>query len=575
MKDSVVIKRIWQFAKPYKWSFLGSYSILLVELALLQIMPLFLEKVINFAVYEADLQKFLYAALWYAFVCLGCGACGYFQLILWRRIHNKYVYNVRIACYRKVLRMKPKVLADLKTGDVIRTINDDTAEFHHIIQRFGMRIFNAGIGTIVSLAIVAFMNWKIALLMAVVIPISSILTKRLKAKMKKVSDEVRMKQGRYLAWLLEMLKGMREVKLFVAEHTVLKQFMYKNKDIVESSIKQDIVQFQSDQLIEGIYFLADILFYIVCGVFVASGSINVGQYLAIASYYGMVSHTVRRILGGNVDYQKRKACVERVFRLLDEEEEETDNLSELQVTRGSIEIHNLFFSYDGNRDVLKNINLKVLPGEKIGVVGQSGVGKSTLANLLLRFYEPQEGEIRIDGQQLDKCTYCSVRQAMGIVNQENIVFDTTIRENITFGKSTTDEELWEILEKVHLKEEIMKLPKGLNTILGKNTLSLSGGQNQRLCIARLIFRNPRIIILDEATAALDFETESIVQDALDELAKDRTTFVISHRYKALLQTDKILVLREGEQVGYGPHDVLMAENMYFADMFAGQKEVQA
>ena len=206
MKDSLIVKRIWQFAKPYKWSFLGSYSILLMELLLLQVMPLFLEKVINFAVYEANLQNFLYAALGYALVCLGCGACGFFQLILWRRIHNKYVYNVRIACYRKVLQMKPYVLADLKTGVVLRTIDNDTAEFHHIIQRFGMRIFNAGIGTIVSLTIVAFMNWEIALLMAVVIPISTILTKRLKEKMKRVSDEVRTKQGRYSAWLLEMLK---------------------------------------------------------------------------------------------------------------------------------------------------------------------------------------------------------------------------------------------------------------------------------------------------------------------------------------------------------------------------------
>ena len=198
-----------------------------------------------------------------------------------------------------------------------------------------------------------------------------------------------------------------------------------------------------------------------------------------------------------------------------------------------------------------------------------------MANILLRFYEPQDGEVFIDGQRLSDCTYSSIRQSVGIVNQENIVFDATIRDNITFGSKATDEELWSILEKVYLKDEIEKLPNGLDTVLGKKNMSLSGGQNQRLCIARLMFRNPKIIILDEATSSLDFESERIVQAALDALAENKTTIVISHRYQALLNTDKILVLHEGEQVGYDHHDKLMAENEYFADMFAGQKEVTA
>lgn len=573
MKDSVIVKRIWHFAKPYKWAFLLSYSVLLVELVFNQVIPLFLEDVINFAVYEADLQKFLYATLWYALVFLGYASCGFIQLILWQRVHNNYVYDVRIACYRKVLRMKPKVLSDIKTGDVIRTINSDTAEFHHIIQRFAMRILNAGIGTVVSLTIVAIMKWEIAFLTVAIIPISAVICKTIESKMKKVSDEIRTKQGKYSAWLMEMLKGMREIKLFVAEKTVLKLFTQKNKDIIDSSVKQDIIQFKSDQIISGIYFLADIIFYIICAFFVAERSINIGQYVAIATYFSMVSRNVRHVLHGNVDYQKRKTCVERVFKLLDEDEENEEGLEKLDVYNGSIDIKNLSFFYNEKKEVLKNIDLHIQAGQKIGVVGVSGVGKSTLANLLLRFYEPKEGEIFIDGQKLSEFAYASIRQAVGIVNQENIIFDTTVRDNITFGSTATDDELWAILEKVSLKDEIEKLPDGLDTVLGKNNMSLSGGQNQRLCIARLMFRNPKIIILDEATSSLDFESERIVQSALDALAENKTTIVISHRYGALLNTDKILVLHEGEQVGYDHHDKLMAENKYFADMFAGQKEV--
>lgn len=573
MKDSVLLKRIWQFAKPYQWAFLFSYLALLGELIFYQITPIFLEDVINFVVYDADLHRFLYATLCYALVFLGYAAGGFTQLMLWQRVHNRYIYDIRVVCYQKLLRTKPKVLSNIRTGDAIHTINNDTADLHHIIQRVGMRSFNAAIGTVVSLSIVAFMKWEIALLMAVIIPISLFLSKRVETKMKKTSDELRTKQGKYSAWLLEMLKGIYQIKLFVAEKTVLKLFANKNKDIIDSSVKQDILQFKATYLNDAIYFVTKIIFYIICAFFVANRSINIGQYVAIATYFSMVSYSIKRVLRGKVDYQRKKTSVERVFKLLDAEEENAEDLEALDVQGGSIDIKNLSFFYDEKKDVLKNINLHIEAGTKVGVVGVSGVGKSTLANLLLRFYEPKTGEILIDGQKLTECTYTSIRQAVGIVNQENIIFDITVRDNITFGSTATDEELWAILEKVSLKDEIKKLPDGLDTVLGKKNMSLSGGQNQRLCIARLMFRNPKIIILDEATSALDIESERIVQSALDALSENRTSIVISHRYGALLHTDKILVLHEGEQVGYDHCDKLMRENKYFAEMFAGQKEV--
>lgn len=571
LKDIEIVKRIWQFAKPYKWKFLMSYAVLLIELIFSQLIPLYLKDVINFAVYDADKEKFIWASLKYALIYIGFGACGFVQLILWQKLHNQYVYDVRIACYEKVLRLSPKKLADIKTGDVIRIINSDTAEFHHIIQRFAMRVFNAGIGTIASLIIVAFMKWEVALLMAVMIPISGIFCKRIERKMRKASNEIRNMQGEYSAWLLEMIKGMAQIKRFVAEKNVFNVFVRKNKAIADASFKQDMVQFKAEQMIDGIYFMADVLFYIISTFFVVNQSINIGQYMALASYFSIISWNIRRVLYGNVDYQKRKICVERVCKLLDEEEENEVNLEILCVQAGGIEIKNLSFTYNEQEDILKNINLNILPGEKLGIVGQSGVGKSTLVNLLLRFYEPQEGEIVVDGQTLNKCTYTSIRNEIGIVNQENVVFDTTVRENITLGKSAADEELWRILDKAYLKEEIQRLPQGLDTVLGKGDMDLSGGQKQRLCIARMMFRNPKIVILDEATGSLDLESEKIVQSALDVLINEKTAIVISHRYNALMHTDKILVLHEGEQVGYGPRDVLMESNPYFVNLFISQK----
>ena len=361
-------------------------------------------------------------------------------------------------------------------------INSDSAEFHHIIQRFGMRIINAGIGLVLSLLIVALMQWQIALIMAIIIHFSLIISKTIEAKMKKSSDVLRSEQGKYSAWLMEILKGIREIKLFVAEKSVLKHFVRKNKDIIGLSAKQDVIQFKSTQIINGIYFFADIIFYIICALFVANKSINTGQYVAISFYFSMISSNIKKVLHGNVEYQGRKASIERVIKLLDEEEEDARNLVNLELTEGNIQIENLSFQYEENVDVLKNISLNINSGEKIGVVGESGVGKSTLANLLIKFFTPTDGEIFIDGQPLSNCLCFSVRQNIGIVNQENVVFDGSVRENITFGEEATDEELWDILEKVYLKEEIESLPNGLDTLLWQKNITLSGGQNQRLCI---------------------------------------------------------------------------------------------
>lgn len=571
MKNSVVIKWVWKFASKYKWAFIISYFVLLCELTFAQIYPLFLGDVINASVYDADMTRFLFSALWFAFTFLGCEACGFIQLQIWQKLDNKYVYDLRVACYRQILHLKSNILCDIRTGNVISTINNDTVEFHHIVQRYAMRVVNAIIGTVVSLVIVATMRWEIALLMLFIIPVSVLLSHLAEKRIKKVSDELRDKQGKYSAWLLEMLKGMREIKLFVAEKTILRIFMDKNRDIIKTSDRQTRISFESNQLIGGIYFISNLLFYIISAVFVVRGKINVGEYISIATYYTMTTRNIKEVLYGNIEYQKRKASVERVVKILESDSEEENELSEFRVTDGNIDIENLYFSYNGETDVLKNINLHIKAGERIGIVGESGVGKSTFAHLLLKLYEPVSGVISVDKQALSECRYSDIRREIGIVSQENIIFDSTVRENITFGAQATDEELWDILEKAYLRSEIEALPQGLDTVLGNGGGSLSGGQNQRLCIARTIFRDPKIIILDEATSALDIESEEIVQSALNSLSEGRTTVVISHRYKSLVNTDRILILHNGETAGIGNIDELMESNEYFRALFASQK----
>jgi ABC-type multidrug transport system fused ATPase/permease subunit len=428
MNKAKFLFRVWNIAKQYKWQFALSYIILLVELALSQMLPLFLGDMVDAAVYRSDLTLFLQSASIYVAIFLSSVLCGFSQLQFWQRLNNKYVYGLRVRCYEKILRLKARTLTDVKTGDMLQTINGDTMEFHHIMQRYAMRIVNAGIGTVVSLAIVAYLKWEIALIIAVLIPTSILLTNRIKKKTKEISKEIRDKQGQYNSWLMEILKGIREIKLFAAEDNVQKQFTENNEDLITSGVKSAKINFASDNIIGLIYFVAQLVFYVVSALFVANRSINVAQYITIAAYYTLVSSNFQRILRDNMAFQARQVAIERVFKLLDEETEDNSELSPLTISHGKISINDISFSYQNDVEVLRNLTYTVAPGKRISIVGESGVGKSTFAHIMIRFFAPTKGTIQIDGQDLSACTYNSVRENIGLVGQETIIFDATVKD---------------------------------------------------------------------------------------------------------------------------------------------------
>lgn len=570
MQKVKFMKKVWEIAKQYKWHFFLSYLILMTELALKQILPLLLGNMVDAAVYQSNMASFLTAAVIYVSVYLSRVLCGFFQLQFWQRLNNKYVYGLRVRCYEKVLRLKVPLLTNIKTGDMIQTINDDTMEFHHILQRYAMRIVNAGIGTITSLLIVAYLRWEIALIMAVLIPASILLTENIKKKTKKISKELREKQGEYHSWLMEILKGIREIKLFAAEDNAQDKFINKNRELIKSGIKYSKINFVSDKMISLIYFVAQLIFYIVSAYFVANGSIKIAEYIAIAAYYNLVSHNFQCVLRDNMAFQSRQVAIERVFKLLDEAWEDNTGLFPLSISKGQIEIQNLSFVYQKDFSILKNLTCTIAPGKRTGIVGESGVGKSTLAHIMIRFFEPQNGAVKIDGQDISRCTYSSVRDTIGLVSQETIIFAATVKDNICFGADVLDDRIWEVIEKSYLKEEIKKLPDGLHTMLGKGGHCLSGGQNQRLAIARILYKNPQIVILDEATSALDEASEYIVQKALDELTEGRTSIIISHRLSSIVHADEIIVLKNGEVEAIGDCSKLLSSNITFKELFSAQ-----
>ena len=266
-------------------------------------------------------------------------------------------------------------------------------------------------------------------------------------------------------------------------------------------------------------------------------------------------------------FQTRQVSIERVLELLDYEIEDNEKYRTLSILSNEVCVENLSFSYERKKPILSGISINVKGGQRIGVVGASGVGKTTLAYLLMKFYDPDSGCILIGGNNISDYSIFDLRNSIGIVNQENIVFDSSIKDNICFGRNVDDEIIWNLIDKVQLRSDIEKLPAGIHTMLGNTGVELSGGQKQRLSIARMLYRNPSIIILDEVTSSVDTKLESEIQQALSNLLENRTCFIISHKVSILKDTDEIYLLKDGEIIASGTYQYLSENCDEFKKLF--------
>ncbi len=567
MNNLCFIKKLWKYIQPYRLRFLLSYLVLVVETISMHCMPLLIGDVVAAAVYQTDIYLFLKSAFLFAGVfCVQQGA-SFLQLQLWQRLNNQFVYDIRVACFEKVLRLRADKLTEINSGDVIRTIQGDAMDFHHIIQKNIMRSVNAILGTIFAVIMVVMIRFELALVIILMVPFAVFISHRMNIKIRNIAKESRTWEGRVYAWIWECFKGIQEIKLFAAEKNMVSSFQDQNEKLVEINYRQERQKALFEQIISIVFFMSTIIFYVVSAFFVAKQAMDIAGYVSVASFYALISKNVQRVFRDTVQYQGRKVAIERVFDLLETEYEDNAGLKELVVTQGEMEFKNVSFSYGNNNAVLSEFSAKMDSGTQVGVVGASGVGKSTLGALLTKFYAPQEGQIIVDGQDLSQCSYSSVRKSIGIVNQEAITFDGSIKYNVCFDEDADDSKVWKALEEAYLADDIRRIPGDIHASLGQDGVDLSGGQKQRLAVARMIYRNPQIVILDEATSALDVETEKAVQKALDKLAEGKTSLVISHRINSIIHSDIIWIIKEGVLLAKGTYEDLSAKNESFKELF--------
>jgi subfamily B ATP-binding cassette protein MsbA len=414
--------------------------------------------------------------------------------------------------------------------------------------------------------ILFYLNWKFALISVVVFPVASLPLAQFSSKMRHASREGQKQMGEIYASLQETLAGISIIKAYMQENTEIERFKAENEKFYHTQQKFIRVDARSSPIMEFIGSLAVAFVLWYGGNDVINGVWTAGSFVAFLTAAFSLYQPLKNFSQTNSLIQLAYAGTERIFEILDEKSTIIDlpNAGTLDVFRNEITYKNLSFKYPEKKDILTNINLTIKKGEIIAIVGPSGSGKTTLSNLLLRFYDPYAGEVLIDGYNIKNLTISSLRTHIGVVPQETLLFNESVRYNIVYGrKDASEEDLISAAKAANAYQFISRMPKGFDTVIGERGMRLSGGERQRLAIARAILKNPPILVLDEATSSLDAESEKLVQEAIENLMVNRTVIMIAHRLSTVKKADRIIVLDKGRIVEEGSHERLLSnEGVY-------------
>jgi ATP-binding cassette, subfamily B, bacterial MsbA len=488
----------------------------------------------------------------------------YFANFFMAPLRNGIVMDIRNKIYKKVLNLHIGYFSEEKKGDIISRMTTDVQEFEWSAMSSIEMIFRDPLLIIIYLVSLFMMSQSLTLIILVLLPIGGLFIGRIGKTLRKNSGEFRIRMGTLLSMMDETIGGLRVIKAFVAEKKANERFITENKKYTNLANYIFRKEYLASPLSEflGVMVVIVVLYYGAMLVLGEKPTMEADNFIGYIIIFSQVINPAKSVTAAFYRIQKGMAAIDRINHVLEAEEiiNEKEDAKSISKFTSKIEFKNVSFKY-GDVPVLQNINISIEKGKNIALVGQSGSGKSTLVDLIPRFYDVQEGEILIDGNNITDIKLKSLRSLMGNVNQESILFNDTIFNNIAFGvESATIEQVIEAAKVANAHDFIMEAPDGYQTNIGDRGSKLSGGQRQRISIARAVLKNPAILILDEATSALDTESERLVQDALMKLMENRTSIVIAHRLSTIKHADEICVLHEGKIVERGNHDTLLLLN---------------
>lgn len=576
------IRRYMNFVKPYRREIISTLFIGAIKFAIPLLIPIFIKYVIDDIIGNRELSTdikihkllFVLGVMFFIFVVLR-PPVEYFRQYLAQSTGNRVLYDIRDRLFEHIQKLSFKYYSNHRAGEVISRVINDVEQTKDFVITGLMNIWLDLATIFIAVGLMLSMDVKMTIVSLLVFPLYAFSVKYFFGNLRRLTRVRSQALAEMQGFLHERVQGMPVIKSFAIEDFAQDQFKDQNSNFLDKALYQTNWTAKSFAVVNTITDLAPLIVIAYAGFQVIHGHLSVGTMAAFISYVDRLYDPLRRLVNSSTTLTQAIASMDRVFELIDEKYDITDrpDAIECKDVKGNIVFDHVSFAYDENEpEVLKDIDLEIKAGETVALVGMSGGGKSSLVSLISRFYDVTKGRILLDGVDIRDFKVRSLRDHIGMVLQDNILFSDSVKNNILLGRpDASEEEVIAAAKAANAHDFIMNLVDGYDTKVGERGVKLSGGQKQRVAIARVFLKNPPILILDEATSALDLESEHLIQEALEKLAKDRTTFIVAHRLSTITHADRIILIENGQVVESGTHEELMAKQGSYYKLFQVQQ----
>ncbi|MFF2587229.1 ABC transporter ATP-binding protein [Peribacillus butanolivorans] len=549
---------------PSKWKFSSLILCIMLFISLLEFsIPQLTQYTIDKIIPEKKYDSLIWVGTGILGAAIFLALLNYFNSYIVSKVGQKAIMDLRNSMYEHIQRLDMKFFDKNRTGDLMSRLTNDVNLLQQLISSSMLQVVTDTVTFVAVAVYMLFINWKLTIVLLFTFPFMFYITRVFGKRIRMSFRSVQSSAGDISNQLQDSISGMRLIQSFTNEEFESKRFAERNHENMVANIKSVRLRSMFGPVIDLLNNIG-LVAVIVFGAWqVMEGAFTVGLIVAFLAYLRLLQSPVRNFSRVISIVQQSAAAFERITEIMETQPEISDkgNAIELPSIKKQIEFQSIDFAYDESVPVLSNLNLTMKAGQITALVGSSGAGKSTITNLLIRFYDPQQGTIKMDGLDIRDVSLKSIRSQMGIVSQDIILFNGSIRDNIVYGKlDATDDEITESAKAANAHDFIRAFPNGYDSQIGERGVKLSGGQKQRIAIARALLKNPQIIILDEATAALDTESEHLIQEALSRLLVSRTSIVIAHRLSTVQNADQIIVLEKGSVHEKGTHEQLLTSN---------------
>lgn len=575
------IKRYLKFVKPYNWQIILTILIGVVKFAIPLFIPYLIKIVIDDIIMAdmlTDAEKTKQLFLWLGGTALLFfiirPPVEYYRQYFAQYVSNKILYDIRENLYAHLQRLGLRYYSNTRAGEVISRVINDVEQTKNFVTIGLMNVWLDLATIIIATCIMLTMDVPLTIVTLLAFPFYAYSVKHFFGKLRDLTRKRSQALADVQSYLHERVSGISIIKSFALEDKEQKRFDETNGNFLDKALDHTRWNAKAFAVVNTITDVAPLLVISYAGYQVINGSLSVGVMVAFIAYIDRLYNPLRRLVNASTSLTQSFASMDRVFELMEEPYDIKDKVGAKTLPRidGEIQFDHVGFSYgEDENPVLRDVNFTVKPGETVALVGMSGGGKSTIVSLIPRFYDVTAGSIRIDGFDLRDIQLKSLRDQIGLVLQDSILFSDSVKSNILMGSpDATDEEVVAAAKAANAHDFIESLPDGYDTTVGERGVKLSGGQKQRIAIARVFLKNPPLLILDEATSALDLESEALIQESLERLASDRTTVIVAHRLSTITHADKIFVIDHGELKEVGNHEELMAQQGIYYNLFQVQ-----